>query len=166
MTKLFFASHPGQASALLDDTDSLKNILGKIQYSTHTVVMHKDASHMLSNSKYWSSWTYRQMSAGKVELTYYMNRLQHIDPAFPIFVTLDPASPIATEDVFYTTTYEHPIFSVETEKLKQQISEIQGRGHFWFCGAWLGYGFHEDGLRSAVDVARKLGVKAPWDAAR
>lgn len=157
------ASHPYQTKAMLADADEKeKGLLELFEYSQHDVVMHSDTSLMISNKRYWSSWTYREGSGKRYELSYYMNRLQSIRRDFPVIVTLDPLSSIAEDAIFYRTRYAHPIFSVETESAKAQIQERQGRGHVWYCGAWLGHGFHEDGLKSAIRVAEKFGVQPPW----
>jgi hypothetical protein len=160
---VIFASHPDQTRAILIDADETeRGLLETFEYSRHAVVMHRDTSVMLSKERYWSSWTYRESLGGKYELSYYMNRLQHIRKDFPVLVTLDPFGPIPEDMIFYRTTYEHPLFSVETEDAKRRIQERQGRGHVWYCGAWLGHGFHEDGLESALRVAEKLGIRPPW----
>ena len=89
-----------------------------------------------------------------------MNRLQNLDDRFPVFVTLNPANEPShiIEDVWYA----HPQFDPATDRAQRRLPEIQGRGGLWYCGAWTGYGFHEDGLQSGLTVAAALGSPAPW----
>jgi predicted NAD/FAD-binding protein len=100
-----------------------------------------------------------------VTVTYWMNRLQDLPTRRDIFVSLNPAVPPRDETVIAELTYEHPVFDAGAIAAQARIGEIQGRDRLWFAGAWLGYGFHEDGLRSAVAVAEGLGVSPPWLAA-
>ena len=117
---------------------------------------------MMQHTNRWPSWTYAEPKEKQVELSYYMNRLQHIDPALPVVVTLNPAEEISSEDVFYETEYEHPHFSLATDQAQSAMGAVQGQRGIYFAGAWLGHGFHEDGLQSALQVAEALGIPAPW----
>ena len=156
---VIFACHPDHAMHILSDRFSgFKTQLSKIHYSKHRTVLHKDKKFMLQKTRKWSSWTYVEPEPQKAELTYYMNRLQDIDKSCPIFVTLDPSSEIKKEDIFYETIYQHPIFTSETKRAQKEIRKTMGKGNVYFCGAWLGHGFHEDGVQSAVNVAEKFGV--------
>ena len=91
-----------------------------------------------------------------------MNNLQNIDHKYPLFVTLNPISDIDKQLIFGEYEYEHPIFDADAIKAQESLEKIQGKRNIWFCGAWAQYGFHEDGLKSALSVAKALGVKAPW----
>ena len=158
------ASHPNQTLAMLSDASrEEQTILESFSYTKSTTIMHKDVSSMLKHTTLWPSWTYAEPKETQVELSYYMNRLQHIDPAFPVVVTLNPTEEIAREDIFYETEYEHPRFSLATDSAQNAIDTIQGKHGTYFAGAWLGHGFHEDGLKSALGVAYALGVDAPWE---
>jgi predicted NAD/FAD-binding protein len=164
---VIFASHPGQTLDVLADADDTeRELLSAFRYSQHNVVLHGDISFMMSKEQYWPSWTYREEKEGqsRYELSYNMNRLQHIQRELPAIVTLDPMKDIREEDVYYRIQYEHPLFSVDTEKAQKAIAKSQGKRNTWHCGAWLGYGFHEDGLKSALHVARHFDVQPPWKA--
>jgi predicted NAD/FAD-binding protein len=97
-----------------------------------------------------------------VYVTYWMNRLQNIDPAVPLFVSLN--APVAPRDELVEARfdYDHPLFDGATLAAQAELPAIQGRRRVWFCGAWCGYGFHEDGLKAGLAVARGLGVEPPW----
>jgi len=91
-----------------------------------------------------------------------MNILQNIDRSKPVFVTLNPATPPRSDMVFGRYSYAHPQYDESAIAAQARLHEIQGVQRIWFCGAWTGYGFHEDGLVSGLNVARMLGATAPW----
>lgn len=158
------ATHPDQYLSLISTpTREETELLGAFVYSKNFTCMHKDSSFMMSGTKKWPSWTYTETENGKVEISYFMNRLQSLPTKTPIIVTLNPSKSINEEDLFYTTTYEHPIFTMETAHAQKEIASLQGTGNIWYAGAWLGYGFHEDGLKSAIAVGKAFGLKAPWE---
>ena len=95
-------------------------------------------------------------------LSYWMNRLQSIDTAYPLFETLNPVLAPQDELVHGSYTYRHPIFDAVAIAAQSALSSIQGRDHLFFAGAWTGYGFHEDGLKSAIAIAKSLGEELPW----
>ena len=125
---------------------------------------------MPQRRKVWASWNYLRSSHedGKagVAVTYWMNRLQGIDPKFPLFVTLNPDREPDAGKVFAEFTYEHPQFSAEAMAAQRTLAAIQGQNNCYFAGAWTGYGFHEDGLMSGLAAAEALGAIIPWRAAR
>jgi len=92
-----------------------------------------------------------------------MNRLQKLSSAQNWLVTLNPPTPPASEMTHARITYHHPVFDTAAIHAQGRIGEIQGHRRSWYCGAWQGFGFHEDGLRSAVNVARLFGIKPPWE---
>ena len=161
-----FACHGNDALAALSDADPVeRETLGAFRYQSNDMVLHKDASVMPKRRRCWASWVYRSDGEGAdaaVSVSYWMNRLQGIDPACPIFVTLNPARPIAEEHVFDRHAFDHPVFDAGALVAQQQIQTMQGRRNTWFCGAHLRHGFHEDGLWSAVAVATRLGAAIPW----
>ena len=101
----------------------------------------------------------------RVSVTYWMNRLQALPGGREYFVSLNPLVEPRPESVIYETLYQHPVFTREAMQAQERLPAIQGRDRLWFCGAWCGYGFHEDGLRSAVAVAESMGYPIPWRAA-
>jgi len=162
------AAHSDQALAMLSDADAReRGILGAIGYSPNTVYLHRDVRLMPKRRRAWASWNFlrwqRQGSTeNDVAVTYWMNRLQGIADDKPLFVSLNP--PFAPDPALTFGKYmcEHPQYNAEAFAAQKRLGEIQGKRHTWFCGAWTGYGFHEDGLRSGLAVAEALGASVPW----
>lgn len=161
---VIFATHSDQTLQMIaNKTKEQEAIISQIKYSQNIAILHKDPKQMPNNKKAWASWIYlAKQSENKVSLSYWMNNLQNIDKNLPLFVTLNPIETIKEEDIFGTYAYEHPIFDQKAIDAQQQLETIQGQNNMWFCGAWTKYGFHEDGLNSALNIAKKLGVTAPW----
>lgn len=168
--EVIFASHANETLAMLADaTAEERQILGAFQYQKNIAYLHGDTSIMPKRRRCWASWVYHTSEPGDAQerahgigVTYWMNLLQSIDNRYPLFVTLNPAQPIAPALTFNRHVFEHPIFTRETLAAQQQLPTIQGKNKSWFCGAYTRYGFHEDGLLSAVNVARAMGVTIPW----
>jgi hypothetical protein len=162
------AAHSDQALAMLSDADAHeRGILGAIGYAPNTVYLHRDERLMPRRRRAWASWNFlrRQREdtmANDVAVTYWMNNLQGVDKDKPLFVSLNPPFAPADELTFGKYICEHPQYNRVAFAAQKRLSEIQGRRHTWFCGAWTGYGFHEDGLRSGLEVAEALGAYAPW----
>jgi hypothetical protein len=162
------ASHSDQALAMLSDADERERaVLGAIGYAPNTVYLHRDTRLMPKRRRAWASWNFlRWRREGECEndvaVTYWMNRLQGIDQGKPLFVSLNPPFAPAPELTFGEYICEHPQYNAAAFTAQKRLKEIQGRRHTWFCGAWTGYGFHEDGLRSGLAVAQALGATVPW----
>lgn len=161
---VIFASHSDQTYKLIaDKTKDEEEILSKIKYSKNVAVLHKDQNQMPAKKKAWASWIYLcSKKSNKVSLSYWMNNLQNIDAKKPLFVTLNPIEEVNKDDIFGTYDYEHPIFDEGAIKAQERLGEIQGKRNIWFCGAWTKYGFHEDGLNSAIEVAKNFKIEVPW----
>ncbi len=164
------ASHSDQALAMLADADKdEKAILGAVGYKPNRVVLHRDASFMPKRKRAWAAWNYLRDSAKGDEsdicLTYWMNRLQNIDANYPLFVTLNPTREPEADTVFSEWSFSHPQFDANAMAAQSALPRIQGNRNTWFAGAWTGYGFHEDGLKSGLAVARALGGHIPWETA-
>ena len=165
------AAHSDQALAMLSDADPReRDILGAISYSPNKVYLHRDVRLMPKRRHAWASWKCLRWqregdAVNDVAVTYWMNNLQGIDPDKPLFVSLNPPFEPAPELTFGQYLCEHPQYNAAAFAAQQRLGEIQGQRHTWFCGAWTGYGFHEDGLRSGLGVAEALGAIAPWRAA-
>jgi predicted NAD/FAD-binding protein len=162
------ASHSDQALKMLSDADDRERaVLGAIGYSPNTVYLHRDIRLMPKRRRAWASWNFlRWQREGAAEndvaVTYWMNRLQGIDDDKPLFVSLNPPFAPALALTFGKYSCEHPQYDAAAFAAQKRLGEIQGRRHAWFCGAWTGYGFHEDGLRSGLAVAQVLGAAVPW----
>ena len=163
------AAHADQALAMLDHPSPAEaRLLGSFRYSSNVAVLHADPALMPKRRAVWSSWNYlgRTDSARSLHVTYWMNRLQNIHQRTPFFVTLNPTHEPAPGSVFHTETYEHPQFDQATMAAQRELWSLQGQRRTWFCGAYFGAGFHEDGLQSGLAVAEQLGgVRRPWDVA-
>lgn len=158
-----FASHADETLAMLKDaTDEEKSILGAFHYQTNKAFLHCDESIMPKRRRCWASWSYCADTDRNVSVTYWMNRLQSIDKSHPLFVTLNPTRPIRHEKIFDEHLFTHPIFTREAIEAQKLMPTIQGRRNLWFCGAYQRYGFHEDGLLSAINVAKALDSEVPW----
>lgn len=164
--KVIFASHSDQTLAMLTDaTEAERQVLAAVPYQPNRVVLHCDPRLMPVRDKVWASWNYLRSSGsdtGAATVTYWMNRLQGIDRDYPLFVTLNPDREPDSTKVFAEFTYEHPLFDARAMKAQAALEALQGQQGCHFAGAWTGYGFHEDGLRSGLKAALALGGSVPW----
>lgn len=165
--EVILACHGPQARALLADADAQETtVLSAFRTSQNRAILHSDPRLMPVRRKVWSSWSL--MSRGisdegrPVAVSYWMNRLQGLDPACPLFVTLNPHREPDPALVHAEFDYAHPLYDHAAFAAQEVIDGIQGRGGVWYAGAWLGYGFHEDGLRAGLRVAAALGARTPW----
>ena len=161
------ASHSDQALRMLTDaTPDEEEILGAIPYQNNHAYLHRDPSLMPKRQACWSSWNYLSDAhvdeRARITVTYWMNRLQNIPNETPLFVTLNPHTPPRADLIIDKHMFEHPVYSLEMIAAQKRVPQIQGKRRTWFCGAWQRYGFHEDGLLSAVNVAEQLGCRVPW----
>jgi len=161
------ATHADQALALLSDPSPDESaLLGSFQYTRNETILHTDASLMPKRRAVWSSWNYLARTGDGARapcVTYWMNRLQSIPEDNPLFVTLNPVKPPRPDSVIRTELYEHPVFDEAAIRAQRRIWRLQGRRNSWFCGAYFGSGFHEDGIQAGLAVAEALGgVRRPW----
>ena len=162
------ATHTDQALRILgaEATDSENAILGAIRYEPNKVYLHGDKRLMPRSRAAWSSWNSISAAAGSdesaVSVTYWMNRLQNIDRAVPLFVSLNPLRDPDPGTVYGSYEYSHPQFDTAAIDAQRRLPDLQGRNRTWYAGAWAGYGFHEDGLQSGFNVAAALGSPPPW----
>ncbi|HYF20084.1 MAG TPA: FAD-dependent oxidoreductase [Ramlibacter sp.] len=168
------AAHADQSlGMLLEPTDDERRLLGAFPYSRNLAVLHSDPALMPRRRAAWCSWNYladRATPAAPPTVTYWMNRLQAHLPqgplARPLFVSLNPAVAPRPEHLIRTEVYEHPRFDPAAIAAQRELWSLQGRQRTWFCGAWFGSGFHEDGLQAGLAVAEALGgVRRPWSVA-
>lgn len=161
------ASHSDQSLALLGDADDAeRSVLSGVRYQDNDAWLHTDHRLLPRRRSAWAAWNYLASGDGPdgrpVSVSYLINRLQPLPTETPVIVTLNPVREPRPETVIRRITYAHPIFDAPAIAAQKALPAIQGRRRTWFCGAWTGYGFHEDGLRSALVVANALGVEAPW----
>ena len=155
--KVIIATHANEAYTITGE-----EILKNFQYSQNTAILHNYSNLMPKNKKKWSSWNYTSDKSNNLCLTYWMNNLQPIPNQYPTFVTLNPNQPIPPENIFYQTTYSHPIFNFKSQQIQQEISSIQGKNGIYYIGSYLTYGFHEDGILSSYNICQKLVSQMPW----
>jgi predicted NAD/FAD-binding protein len=168
--QVVFACHADQALAAIEaPAASEYEILDAVKFQDNTAVLHQDISLMPRRKLAWSSWNYLSQGAEDhnqaVCLTYWMNLLQGMTTRLPLLVSLNPRIAIDPGKILLRKTYRHPQFDARAMAAQERLPEIQGKDRLWFGGAWTGWGFHEDGIGSAVRIANLLGVAAPWQSA-
>jgi uncharacterized protein len=161
--RVVMAAHADESLAMLaDPSDAERSLLSTWPYHRNHTVLHTDARVMPPSRKLWASWNYRRPRHGTgsspVSITYYMNRLQGLQTKRDYFVTLNAGSSIDPATVIFTTEYTHPAFGLSSPHAQAAVRELNGTQGTYFCGSYLGHGFHEDAVASAIDVAAKLGV--------
>ena len=143
-----------------------REVLSAFKTQPNRAVLHTDPSFMPSRRKAWASWNYLCANSENNDLsvTYWMNELQNLQTTQDVFVTLNPSTEPSPESVIGSYNYEHPIFDAATIKAQRDIWSFQGRGGIWYAGAWLGFGFHEDGIQAGLAVAESMtGWERPWE---
>ena len=167
---VILATHTDQALSILgpDCAAAYHDVLGSIPYTENTAYLHTDNSLMPHNKKAWASWCYLASTVtGKVSVSYWMNKLQPFLPSSPdLFVTLNPETPPHADKVIKKITYHHPEYTQTALNAWDKIKTVQGLDNIWLCGAWCGYGFHEDGITAGLSVAEQIDPQnpRPWDA--
>jgi predicted NAD/FAD-binding protein len=167
---VILATHADQSLILLKDISSQEqSILSAIKYAPNTAFLHTDSSLMPKNKVAWSAWNYynstQESKNASVAVTYWLNKLQPLPFKTPLFVTLNPPEAIDTQSILLRQfDYAHPQLNDAAYQAQKKLHLIQGNGGVYFAGAWAGYGFHEDGLKAGLRVARLLGANAPWQA--
>lgn len=158
------ACHSDQALALLADAAPVeRDLLAAVPYQPNRAVLHTDRSFLPARRSAWAAWNYHAEAGGQgMAVSYLLNRLQPLPFQTPVIVTLNPEREPASGTVIGAYEYAHPLFDARAIAAQARLGEIQGVNRTWFCGAWTGYGFHEDGLKSGMAVAAALGCPAPW----
>ncbi len=164
---VIFASHSDQTLSMLDDvTDAEFEVLSQIKYQKNRMVLHSDESFMPKNRKAWSSWIYlsenKKDEGETIALSYWMNNLQKLNTDQSMIVTLNPSREPSLSLKHDEYIFDHPVFDKDAIEAQKLLPEIQGKQNTWFTGAYWAYGFHEDGLKSAINVAKSLGVEPSW----
>ena len=159
---IVISTHSNQALNLLSDpTTDEKNILGNIKYQKNTALIHTDISILPKRKLAWSSWNYliNQDSDQLVTLTYNMNILQNLKSVKTYCVTINNTKKLNPDKIIKEIIYHHPLFTESSVKAQKQKAIICGSNNTYYTGAYWGYGFHEDGVNSALDVCSKFGIK-------
>ncbi len=159
--QVVLASHSDQSLRVLTDADAAeRSVLADVGYQANRAILHTDERLMPRSRKVWSAWSY--LSAGganpDVAVTYLLNKLQPLPFKSPVFVSLNPLVQPRADKVLAEFDYAHPVFDQAAIAAQRRLPDVQGRRRVWFAGAWTGYGFHEDGLKSGLAVAEALGA--------
>jgi uncharacterized protein len=162
------ATHADQALRLIENpSGDEQTILGAFRYEQNEAIIHTDASLMPKRRAAWASWNYLSDGADaarSLSVTYWMNRLQPLGDAPDIFVTLNPLRTPRADSVLHREVYAHPQFDLTALAAQKKLWSLQEKHRTWFCGAYFGAGFHEDGLQAGLAVAEQLGAtRRPWD---
>nr|WP_298689313.1 FAD-dependent oxidoreductase [uncultured Dongia sp.] len=169
---IVLATHADQALKLLGEpTRQESQLLGAMRYQGNKAVLHGDIGLMPRRRSAWSSWNVMSDKADlnadtQICVSYWMNRLQHLSVGQPVFVTLNPNRAVREDLIWAEFDYAHPLFDQHAMTAQKSLWQLQGRGGIWYCGAYFGAGFHEDGLQAGLAVAESLGnVRRPWKVA-
>ena len=166
--EVVLACHSDQALQIMGNgaTPAERAVLGAVRYQANCAVVHTDASLLPQRPALWSAWNYAAGPATQgntpVAVSYLINMLQPLPVQTPVIVSLNPFRAPAADKVIAEIDYAHPVFDRAAITAQGMLPAIQGRDRVWFCGAWGRYGFHEDGLRSALAVVRGMGGSVPW----
>lgn len=171
LTHLFdqvvIAAHGDQALRMIEPSQqSHFAALEAFVYQKNTAYLHYDTALMPKRKATWAAWNYLRQEShqeDRVAVTYWMNTLQSLKSPEPILVTLNPTQIPDPAKTLETIEYEHPVFTQDAMQAQAQLASLQGQNGLWFAGAWTGYGFHEDGLKSAVSIARQFCIPLPWE---
>jgi hypothetical protein len=167
---VILACHADQSLTLLDDADTTEwGVLDSFRFQPNIAYLHRDARLMPRRRRAWASWNHlsRTVPGGRdeaadVSVTYWMNRLQPLPTETDIFVTLNPLTEPDPALTHARLTYDHPIFDQAAVEAQARLTHLQGYRNISYAGAWTGYGFHEDGLRSGLQAGLALGGVVPW----
>ena len=163
--KVILACHADQSSEILIENFSEEaNLLKDFKYQKNTSILHSDINFMPKRKSVWSSWNYitETGNSGNLSITYWMNELQGISSPKPILLSLNPKILPNPDLIYGQYSYSHPILDNNAINIQKKLSSIQGKNNLWFCGAWTGFGFHEDGVKSAVEIANSHNIDLPW----
>jgi predicted NAD/FAD-binding protein len=156
------ATHSDQSLAMLGDASPAEAaVLGAIRYQANHAVLHTDAAVLPQRPSAWAAWNYERAPAGESEagrvcLHYLLNKLQPLPWAQPVVVSLNPVREIQRSQVMAEYDYDHPVLDLAAIRAQGEVPLLQGRNNTWFAGAWMGYGFHEDGLKAGLAAAKGL----------
>jgi len=161
---VIFAGHADQTLSIIKNgPQQVVETLSAFKYEKNIAYVHSDESFLPKRKKLWSAWNY--VSAPRtqsVSVSYLINKLQPLPVSTPVIVTLNPHREVNKAKLHRVIHYSHPLFDTEAIEKQTKLEHIQGLQNMYFIGAWTGYGFHEDGLKSAVKLARTLGLQIPW----
>jgi predicted NAD/FAD-binding protein len=154
--QVVLASHANQSLKMLEEpTDEEKEILTKFSYVSNSAYLHSDKNLMPLRKSAWSSWN-SITKENKTCVTYWLNKLQNLKTEKDYFLTLNPVERISEENIIKKVNFTHPYFNNENVTLQKHLHKLQGKKRTWYCGSYFGYGFHEDGLKSSIEMLEKF----------
>jgi uncharacterized protein len=157
--KVVFATHADDTLELIKNpTENEKNILSKFKYKKNTAYLHREDKLMPNRKNAWSSWNsiLDKNDINKSCVTYWLNRLQNLKTKNNYFLTLNPIYKIEKEKIIRKIEFTHPFYDLQSTKGQKLLEKLQGINNSWFCGSYFGYGFHEDGLKSALNIVNRI----------
>ena len=154
--RVVLASHANQSLKMLENPSfDEKRILGEFKYVPNIAILHTDKKLMPKNKLAWSSWnSISKKDLSETCVTYWLNNLQNLKCDENYFLTLNPIQKIEEDKIITKVNYTHPYFNLQTTKLQKELFYLQGKKRTWFCGSYFGYGFHEDGLKSSIEMMK------------
>ena len=162
--EVIFATHSDTTLGMLSDPNAIeKKSLEAIKYQSNTMVLHADTSIMPKRKAAWASWVYtedKDKKSDRIDLTYWINRLQSLPENDPCFVTLNTQRAIKPHLIYDECVFYHPVFDLAALQGQHSLAELNGKNSTWFCGAWMRNGFHEDGLATGIEVARRITARS------
>lgn len=163
--EVILATHSDTSLAIVEDNYPEQAFqLRSMRYRPNRIYLHRDPRLMPERRAAWASWNVMKQESGEICLSYWMNRLQALPDERPVFITLNPDEAPREDLTFLDYVFDHPQFDAAADAAVRGIRRLQGAGGIWFAGAWMGRGFHEDGLKSGLSAALSLGGSVPWDA--
>jgi predicted NAD/FAD-binding protein len=162
---IVIGAHADEALEILSDAnDAERRLLGAFRYTDNKAILHRDMRLMPKRRQVWSSWNYMGAAETGASVTYWMNSLQPIEKAFPLFVSVNPKIEPDPASIFQEFDYAHPFYDLAALNAQESLWQLQGQRNTWFCGSYFGYGFHEDALQSGLAAAEDIGgVRRPWN---
>ncbi len=153
------ACHADQTIKLIEPTAKENDLLKKFKYVQNQAYLHFDENLMPCNKNAWSSWNaISNIDASETCVTYWLNKLQNLKTKNNYFLTLNPINTINEDKIIKKIGFTHPSFNLETYKLQKELKNLQGKKNTWFCGSYFGYGFHEDGLKSSLELVKSFKI--------
>ena len=154
------ACHADQALKLLEKSPFESEILKNFKYIKNNAYLHSDQNLMPKRLNAWSSWNaISNKDTSKTCVTYWLNKLQNLNVDTNYSLTLNPIKEIDTKKIIKEIKFSHPNFDLKAFKLQKKLKELQGKQNTWFCGSYFGYGFHEDGLKSSLELIKRFNIK-------
>ena len=157
--KVIFATHANETLKLINKpTENEKKILSNFKYKKNLAYLHTDKQLMPNKKVAWSSWNsiLDKNNIDKNCVTYWLNKLQNLKTSNNYFLTLNPFYKIEKKKIIKKVEFSHPFYDLESFRSQKNLNVLQGKNNSWFCGSYFGYGFHEDGLKSALDIVNRI----------